>query len=62
MPARVDPDQVTTFGDVCYFRRLVACLEAGGSSLWDLPCARLALAAVERRYAEISGLSSEGSL
>lgn len=44
-------EAVTTFEDVCYFRALVACLEAGGESLWDLPCACLALAAVERRWA-----------
>jgi hypothetical protein len=47
-----DPD-VTTFEDVRYFRALVACLEAGGVSLWDLPCARLALVAVERRWREL---------
>lgn len=50
-----DPDATTTFEDVCYFRALVARLEAGGEDLWDLPCARLALAAMERRWAEISG-------
>lgn len=49
-----DAPELTTFEDVCYFRALVACLEAGGQDLWDLPCARLALAAVERRWAEIS--------
>lgn len=49
----------TTFEDVCYFRELVACLEAGGEALWDLPCARLALAAVEKRWAALCAVSDE---
>lgn len=52
---------VTTFEDVDYFRRLVACLETGGESVWDLPCARLALAAVERRWAELAAEPPQGS-
>jgi hypothetical protein len=51
----VDAPEHVTAEDVCYFRVLVACLEHGGESVWDLPCARLALAAVERRWAAISG-------
>jgi hypothetical protein len=50
---RVGPPDETTAADVAYFCALVARLEAGGEDLWDLPCARLALAAIERRYEEI---------
>lgn len=50
---RVGPPDETTPSDVAYFRALVARLAAGGDDLWDLPCARLALAAIERRYEEI---------
>jgi len=49
-----DPGDVATPADVAYFRRLVACLEGGDDGgLWDLPCARLALAGLERRVAAL---------
>jgi len=50
------PGDVTTAEDVAYFRDLVARLEGGcgcDGVLWDLPCARLALAALERRLATL---------
>jgi hypothetical protein len=55
---RSRPPDETTASDVAYFRSLVARLEAGGEDLWDLPCARLALAAIERRYEEIRAARS----
>lgn len=58
-----NPDEVTSPADVAHFRRLVASLECGDpGGLWDLPCARLVLTALERRLADLNNHSAHGSV